>query len=114
MLQVMVVGQLALLQLLQKKNKNIKLSNLQSPFIGTKFSNDEIERVIKNNKDLNIFDIEFDNNNNILYSKVAEYIFKNKIIGHFNDRMEFGARALGNRSIIANPCELKIKEIINS
>ena len=97
-----------------KKNKNIKLSNLQSPFIGTKFSNDEIERVIKNNKDLNIFDIEFENNNNILYSKVAEYIFKNKIIGHFNDRMEFGARALGNRSIIANPCELKIKEIINS
>jgi len=97
-----------------KKNKNIKLSNLQSPFIGTKFSNDEIERVIKNNKDLNIFDIEFENNNNILYSKVAEYIFKNKIIGHFNGKMEFGARALGNRSIIANPCELKIKEIINS
>ena len=90
------------------------MSNLQSPFIGTKFSNDEIERVIKNNKDLNIFDIEFENNNNILYSKIAEYIFKNKIVGYFNDRMEFGARALGNRSIIANPCELKIKEIINS
>ena len=97
-----------------KKNKNIKLSNLQSPFIGTKFSNDEIERVIKNNKDLNIFDIEFENNNNILYSKVAKYIFENKIVGFFNDRMEFGARALGNRSILANPCELKIKEIINS
>ena len=27
--------------------------------------------------------------------------------------MEFGARALGNRSIIANPCNPKIKEIIN-
>ena len=27
--------------------------------------------------------------------------------------MEFGARALGNRSIIANPCDINIKEIIN-
>ncbi len=27
--------------------------------------------------------------------------------------MEFGARALGNRSIIANPCNPKIKKIIN-
>jgi len=97
-----------------KKNKNIKLSNLQSPFIGPKFSNDEIEKIIKNNKDLKNFDIEFENNNNILYSKVAKCIFENKIVGFFNDRMEFGARALGNRSILANPCELKIKEIINS
>ena len=97
-----------------KKNKNIKLSNLQSPFIGPKFSNDEIEKIIKNNKDLKNFDIEFENNNNILYSKVAKCIFENKIVGFFNDKMEFGARALGNRSILANPCELEIKEIINS
>ena len=27
--------------------------------------------------------------------------------------MEFGARALGNRSILANPCNPKIKDIIN-
>ena len=27
--------------------------------------------------------------------------------------MEFGARALGNRSILANPCDKNIKEIIN-
>ena len=26
--------------------------------------------------------------------------------------MEFGARALGNRSILANPCDYKIKEIL--
>ena len=28
--------------------------------------------------------------------------------------MEFGARALGNRSILANPCDFKIQDIINS
>ena len=34
-------------------------------------------------------------------------------MGFFNSRMEFGARALGNRSILANPCSPNIKEIIN-
>ena len=38
---------------------------------------------------------------------------QNEIIGFFNNKMEFGARALGNRSILANPCNPKIKEIIN-
>ena len=41
-------------------------------------------------------------------------ILKNNIIGFFNDKMEFGARALGNRSILANPCSDKIQDIINS
>jgi carbamoyltransferase len=36
-----------------------------------------------------------------------------EIVGYFNNRMEFGARALGNRSILANPCNPNIKEIIN-
>ena len=40
-------------------------------------------------------------------------MIKNKVIGLFNDRMEFGARALGNRSIIANPQSNEMKDIIN-
>ena len=36
------------------------------------------------------------------------------MIGFFNDKMEFGSRALGNRSILANPCSDKIQDIINS
>ena len=35
------------------------------------------------------------------------------MVGFFNSKMEFGARALGNRSILANPCNPNIKEIIN-
>ena len=45
---------------------------------------------------------------------MAKLIFENKIVGFFNGKMEFGARALGNRSILANPCDSKIKDIINT
>lgn len=37
-----------------------------------------------------------------LYNKVAELIDENKVIGIFEGRMEFGPRALGNRSIIGD------------
>jgi carbamoyltransferase len=97
-----------------KKDDKIKFSNLRSPYIGPKFSNNEIENEIKNNKGLSKFSSEFILDKNLLYSKVAKLIFQNKIIGFFNDRMEFGARALGNRSILANPCDSKIQDIINS
>ena len=44
----------------------------------------------------------------------AKLISNNKIIGWFQGRMEAGARALGNRSLLANPSNPNIKEIINS
>ena len=91
----------------KKKDRDIKLMNLQSPFIGPKFSNTKIDNKIKKIKKLSKFKIEYYEDKNILYEKVARYIFENKIIGFFNDQMEFGARALGNRSILANPCNPK-------
>mgnify|MGYP001253486757 CR=1 FL=1 len=97
-----------------KKNKKAILRNLTSPFIGPSFSNDEIKKIINNNKEIYKFNCDFIENKNNLYEKVAKYIFDNKIVGHFNGKMEFGARALGNRSILANPCNPKIKDIINN
>ena len=57
--------------------------------------------------------LKYIDDRNKLHFNIAELIYQNKIIGFFNDRMEFGARALGNRSILANPCDKNIKEIIN-
>ena len=37
----------------------------------------------------------------------------NYILGRCVGKAEFGARALGNRSILANPCNLELKQIIN-
>ena len=44
---------------------------------------------------------------------VAQNLIKNKIVGIINDRMEFGPRALGNRSMIANPAKKNITKILN-
>ena len=44
---------------------------------------------------------------------IAQSIFQNKVVGWFQDRMEWGPRALGNRSILANPCNEQMKDIIN-
>lgn len=49
-----------------------------------------------------------------LYSRVAELIHRNRIIGWFQGRVEFGPRALGNRSILANPCNPDMQHILNA
>ena len=49
-----------------------------------------------------------------LCRKVAEFIAQGKIIGWFQGRMEWGPRALGNRSILADPRKEKIKDILNN
>jgi carbamoyltransferase len=49
-----------------------------------------------------------------IYEYTAESLKKGKIIGWFQGRMEVGARALGNRSILANPALKGIKNKVNS
>ncbi len=44
---------------------------------------------------------------------VADLIAKEKVIGWFQGRMEFGPRALGNRSIIGNPRSASMQETMN-
>jgi carbamoyltransferase len=46
-------------------------------------------------------------------SVAAQLLYKGCIIGWFQDRMEFGPRALGNRSILASPTDKNVKELIN-
>ena len=50
---------------------------------------------------------------NKLYSYITNSLIKNKIVGIVNGKMEFGPRALGNRSIIANPLQKNITDILN-
>ena len=54
--------------------------------------------------------MKFDN----LAKLAAEKIAENNIIGWFQGRSEMGPRALGNRSIVANPIDKKMKDILNA
>ncbi|MBL4653184.1 MAG: hypothetical protein JKY53_10035 [Flavobacteriales bacterium] len=44
---------------------------------------------------------------------IANLLANNKIVGYFDGRMEFGPRALGNRSILANPLNSKMQSDLN-
>ena len=96
------------------KDKKIETKTLVSPYLGPKFENTEIEKIIHTNHKINKFKIENIHNKEDLHKSIAIKISKNLIVGYFNERMEFGARSLGNRSILANPCGENIKEIINN
>ncbi|MBI4016894.1 MAG: carbamoyltransferase [Candidatus Aenigmarchaeota archaeon] len=76
---------------------------------GPEFSTEEVEQFLKMN--------------NIIYKTLkddeltavtAKLIFDNNVIGWFQGRMEWGPRALGARSILSNPCNEKMKDIINA
>lgn len=48
-----------------------------------------------------------------LVKRVAELIDQQHVVGWFQGRMEFGPRALGSRSILADPRDPKMKDILN-
>jgi carbamoyltransferase len=48
-----------------------------------------------------------------MVKQVAAFIHQDSVVGWFQGRMEFGPRALGNRSILSNPCNPKMQEILN-
>jgi len=72
--------------------------SMQGAFLGPEYSDREIERSI------NHFDAEgeFLPDFQDLADRVAGYISEGKVVGWFQGRMEFGPRALGNRSILGD------------
>jgi carbamoyltransferase len=48
-----------------------------------------------------------------LFAEVAERIAAGDVVGWFQGRMEFGPRALGNRSILADPRRPEMKDVLN-
>lgn len=88
---------------------NCNIRAIVTPYLGPKYTNDEIINILKNQtlKFTMLSDSE-------LYEKVSKHISEGKIVGWFQDKMEFGPRALGNRSILADPRNAKMKNIINA
>ena len=81
---------------------------MSGSFLGPSFSNNRIE------KDLKYLNANFDKlEDNELLPKLAKELSQNKIVGWFQGRMEFGPRALGARSILANPLSEKMQKQLN-
>jgi len=102
----------AALYLHKNKYTEIKTTNLQNPYLGKKYNNEEILNTLEKYK--NKIDYKILNNDNDLNDLVCKKLLNENIIGWFQGRMEFGPRALGNRSIISSPIGPNIKNLINS
>jgi len=77
--------------------QNILLEPLKTLYLGPEYSASEIEKTLNSEKG-----IKYELCNDI-NSKVVDYLVDRKNIARFSGKMEFGARSLGNRSILANP-----------
>ncbi len=80
-----------------------------SAYTGSKFSNDEIEAYLKSR---NITYTRYSDEE--LYERVANRIVDSGVIGWFQGRAEFGPRALGGRSILADPRRNDAKDLLNA
>jgi carbamoyltransferase len=90
---------------LLKKRRNFVQRHL---YFGPKFSNE----YIKNFLDRVGAKYEFLEDDELI-QRVARLLAKNKVVGWFRGRMEFGPRALGARSILANPKPKWMKDRVN-
>jgi carbamoyltransferase len=79
---------------------------MSSAFLGPAFTDSEIEQALRS------FGVSFEKCSDI-EEKAAELLANGKIVGWFQGRMEFGPRALGSRSILADPRTAEIKEVLN-
>ena len=81
---------------------------MQGSYLGPSFSNEEIERFLRS-RDCVYVRLSEDE----CISRVAEALASEKVIGWFQGRMEFGPRALGNRSIIGDARSVQMQSVMN-
>jgi len=89
--------------------ENPKSSNVtSSPFLGPEYSDSQIRSVLKG------YNASFQElSSDELTDTAASDLASEKIIGWFQNRMEFGPRALGNRSILADPRPQTVQDELN-
>ncbi len=83
-----------------------RFPKLRHVFLGPLFTDEQIE------KELKVFKVPFKRVDNIA-KETAKAVVDGKIVGFFQGRMEFGPRALGARSIIADPRDANMKDKVN-
>ena len=88
--------------ILQRKERETNLS----PYLGLEFNNNEIKRILEESnikykycKDISL--------------ETANKLSEGKLVAWFQGRSEWGPRALGSRSILADPTRKEMKNIIN-
>ena len=85
------------------------MDNMRGSYLGPEFSNLEIEKVARKYKAVYQHFEDFE----VLADEVAGHIEQGHAIGWFQGRMEFGPRALGNRSILGDARNPEMQKKLN-
>ena len=93
-------------QLCERQQQPFDRNPITDVYWGPQFSNHEIER------ELDSFGMPYEYHENI-ENQVAGLLAKGKMVARFAGRMEYGPRALGNRSILYHPGDTSVNEWLN-
>ncbi len=91
------------------RNLNIEEDPMKGTYLGPKFGDKDIMKL--NRAEKTVFK-RYDDVT-VLIKQIALEISKGKIVGWYQARMEFGPRALGNRSILADPRHPQMQKMVN-
>ena len=81
---------------------------IENVYVGPSYSSDKIKKFLdEKNITYEIFD------ENELVKNCAKLISEGNVVGWYQGKMEWGPRALGNRSILADPRRKEMKDILN-
>lgn len=89
--------------------KQPRAKAIYSAYTGSIFNNEEIEIYLKSR---NITYTRYEDNE--LYDRVTNCLIDSGVVGWFQGRAEFGPRALGGRSILADPRRNDAKDLLNA
>jgi carbamoyltransferase len=92
-----------------KRSLNCRPDAMHGAYLGPSFSDREIERVIGSYGAVSSYYQSFDELAKVVAMKLAD----GKVIGWFQGRMEYGPRALGNRSILGDPRNPEMQKKLN-
>ena len=106
------VGAAQYLYYCHTKNKRVIQTSTEriknNIYVGPEYSNNEIKAFLDKNK----ITYEFLEREQLL-KNTAKLISDRNIVGWYQGKMEWGPRALGNRSILADPRDRKMKDVLN-
>jgi len=97
------------LYFMNKRIVNPDTDSMEGSFLGPEFSSRDVE--LMNRKAKAIY--QHYNNYDDMVDDVAGLLSEGNIVGWFQGRMEFGPRALGNRSILADPRNVDMQKRLN-
>ncbi|MCF8304844.1 MAG: carbamoyltransferase [Ignavibacteriales bacterium] len=93
----------------RERKVNTDPDNMQGSLLGPSYSDNDIERVIRKYQGKAEHFSDFD----ALTKKTAALLAEGNVVGWFQGRMEYGPRALGNRSILGDPRNAEMQKKLN-